>query len=302
MAPIEKVRFDSGDSFCVGDLHAPPGSAPGVKRPAVAIIGPMTYQKEQAPTEYARRLATLGFQALAFDPRYRGESGGTPRCWENPAAKVEDLKSAVAFLAGRPEVDADRVFALGICQGSSVALKAAAESARIRALATIAGQYRDRQGDLDWLTESGFAEREAAGLAARQRYLESGEATYVAAVDEADMNVGMPGRFVWDWYHHWADRGLWENRYAVMSDADLLGFESFTSAQSMTKPWLMIHGDLCFLPTAARRHFEAVPASTPKELVWADTPHLAYYDQPDILDPAALRVARWFESAAQPAA
>ena len=71
------------------------------------------------------------------------------------------------------------------------------------------------------------------------------------------MNVGMPGKFVWDWYHLWADRGLWDNRYAVMSDADLLDYRSISAARRLETPWLMVHSDQCFLPDAARRRFEA---------------------------------------------
>ncbi|BDG72240.1 alpha/beta hydrolase [Roseomonas fluvialis] len=287
---FEKVTFRSGETVCVGDLYLP-AQAPA---PAVTIIGPMTFQKEQAPTQYARKLAELGYAALAFDPRYRGESGGEPRCWENPAAKVEDLKNSLQYLATRHDIDAERMFVLGICQGSSEALKAAAEAPAVKGLATIAGHYRDREGDIDWLTEDGLTARKAAGVAAKQRHEATGDVQYVAGVDEHDMNVGMPGKFVWDWYHPWAERGLWENRYAVMSDADLLDYESITSARAMSKPWLMIHGQYCFLPTAAKRHFDAVPTTTRKYIVWDETPHLDYYDKPEIIDRAARRVADWF--------
>ena len=70
------------------------GSRPA---PGVAILGPMTFQKEQAPARYAERLSRLGFTTLIFDPRYRGESGGLPRCYENPAAKAEDLSAALDY-------------------------------------------------------------------------------------------------------------------------------------------------------------------------------------------------------------
>lgn len=76
---MEKVRFSSAGETLVGDLHMPQSKT---RAPAVAIIGPMTYQKEQAPTQYARRLAQQGYAALAYDSRYRGESGGEPRCWQ----------------------------------------------------------------------------------------------------------------------------------------------------------------------------------------------------------------------------
>jgi fermentation-respiration switch protein FrsA (DUF1100 family) len=296
--PFDKVRFESAGVPLVGDLYAPdaPEPASGGRRPAVAIIGPMTYQKEQAPTQYAGRLAAAGFVALAFDCRYRGESGGQPRAWENPAHKVQDLQAAVAYLASRPDVDPDRVFILGICQGSSAALAAAAADPRVAGLATIAGHYRDPEADVAWLTEEGRRARLNAGLAARAKYEATGQVDYIPGVSQTDMNVGMPGDFVWVWYQPWADRGLWDNRYAVMSDADLLTFESLSSARSLTRPWLMIHGENCFLPAAARRHYDAVPAATRKALVWDDTPHLSYYDQPADLDRAAARVADWFAS------
>lgn len=288
---MEKVTFTVAETALVGDLHTPTQTG---KQPAVAIIGPMTYQKEQAPTQYAKRLAEAGFIALAYDSRYRGESGGRPRAWENPYHKVEDLKGAVAYLKSRDDVDADQVSILAICQGSSIAFRAAGELDDIHALATVAGHYRDLEGDIEWLTEDGFAARRAQGEAAKAKFEQTGEIDYVKGVDKTDMNVGMPGDFVWEWYQPWADRGQWENRYAVMSDADLLNFDSIGAATGLAAPWLMIHGDNCFLPSAARRHMEAVPAGTKTKMIWNETPHLAYYDQPDIIDRATVAVVEWF--------
>lgn len=284
---MEKVRFESGGETLVGDLYLPARSG---RVPAVAIIGPMTYQKEQAPTEYARRLAEKGYAALAYDSRYRGESGGSPRCWENPAHKLEDMKAALAYLASRENVDPEQLFILGICQGSSIAFRAAAETPGVRALATIAGQYRDTAGDVEWLTDDGLAARISKGRAAKAKFEQTGEVEYVKGVDQTDLNVGMPGEFVWVWYQPWADRGVWENRYAVMSDADLLEYESISAARELRSPWLMIHGDNCFLPSAARRHMAAVPATTPTQTIWDDTPHLSYYDQTEVIDRAVAAV------------
>jgi hypothetical protein len=289
--PIEKVTFYIEDTPLVGDVYTPKETG---KRPAIVIIGPMTYQKEQAPTEYATRLADKGFVTLAYDSRYRGESGGEPRAWENPFHKVEDLKAAVDYIKSRPDVDASQVSILAICQGSSIAFRAAAEIEGLQSLATIAGHYRDREGDIEWLTEEGYAARKAQGDAAKTKYETTGEVDYVKGVDQTDMNVGMPGEFVWVWYQPWADRGLWENRYAVMSDADLLAYDSIGAAENLTTPWLMIHGDNNFLPNAARRHMAAVPESTPTKTIWDDTPHLAYYDQPEAIDRAVAEVTEWF--------
>jgi pimeloyl-ACP methyl ester carboxylesterase len=134
------------------------------------------------------------------------------------------------------------------------------------------------------------------GRAAKAKYEASGVIEYVKAVDQTDANVGMPGEFVWVWYQPWADRGIWENRYAVMSDADLLNYESISAARSLQSPWLMIHGDNCFLPAAARRHMAAVPDSTPTRTIWDDTPHLSYYDQPEVIDRAVAAVTEHYRS------
>jgi fermentation-respiration switch protein FrsA (DUF1100 family) len=94
----ERVTFTSGGETLVGRLF--PAAFSNGNAPAVAIIGPTTYVKEQAPAQYGPRLAPNGFTALIFDARYRGESGGEPRCLEDTVAKVQDLRSG--GLPGRP--------------------------------------------------------------------------------------------------------------------------------------------------------------------------------------------------------
>lgn len=289
---MEKIHFRSGETTLTGNLYLP--DKLDVPVPAITLIGPMTYVKEQAPTNYAIRLAQRGFAALVFDCRYRGESGGEPRAYENPLHKVADIRAAVEFLATRPEVDADKLAGLGICQGSSEMLRAVADEPLIKVTATVAGQYRDHEGDIAWLGEDGYASRLAAGQKAKQLYEQTRDVQYVPGVDKTDPNVGMPGELVWGWYNGWAERGVWENFYAVMSDADLLPYESLSAAQRMRTPYLMIHSDNCMLPDAARRHFDAMPTGD-KKLLWeGQTRHLQYYDDPTIVDPAVKNIADWF--------
>jgi fermentation-respiration switch protein FrsA (DUF1100 family) len=299
-----RVTFDSQGEAIVGSLF--PAAFANGPAPGVAIVGPMTFQKEQAPRLYAERLSQLGYTALAFDTRYRGESGGEPRCYESPAAKVEDLRAAVAFLSGLPEVDTDRLAVLGICMGGGHALSAAADESRVRVVATVAGHYRDRAADLQWLGgETAVAERFARGRAALEKYETTGEVDYVPAVDFSRTDVGMPGELVWSWYQLWADRGLWENRYAVLSDAAVFSYDSISAAARLSKPYLMIHSDQCAVPEAARRHFAVVPTAN-KQLLWeGQTRHLQYYEDPAVIDRTVWSVVDWFSrhlGPAQPAA
>jgi hypothetical protein len=208
---------------------------------------------------------------------------------------VEDLRAAVAYLSGLPQVDPDRLALLGICMGGGHALSAAADEPLVRAVATVAGHYRDPAADAQWLgSESTVAERLARGRAALEKYEATGEVDDVPAVDVARTDVGMPGELVWSWYQLWADRGLWENRYAVMSDAALFSYDSISAAARLTKPLLMVHSDQCAVPDAARRHFAVVP-SADKQLLWeGQTRHLQYYDDPAVIDRAVWSIVDWF--------
>ena len=145
-------------------------------------------------------------------------------------------------------------------------------------------------------TEEALVARRQHGEAALKRYEETGQVDYVPAVDPERTDVGMPGDFVWNWYSPWAERGVWENRYAVMSDAALLGYESFSAAERIQTPYLMIHSDNSFLPNAARRHFEAI-STADKQLLWeGETGHFQYYEDPSVLDSTTDKMSDWFRS------
>ena len=65
------------------------------------VLGLYSFSREQAPIQYATRLADEGFAALAFDPRIVGESGGMPRRLENPKMKNEDVVVSLDYLLAR---------------------------------------------------------------------------------------------------------------------------------------------------------------------------------------------------------
>lgn len=62
---IEQIRFMCDNTEIVGMLLRPGTDQPV---PAVTVLGPVAFVKEQAPIQYATRLAGNGVAALVFDP------------------------------------------------------------------------------------------------------------------------------------------------------------------------------------------------------------------------------------------
>jgi uncharacterized protein len=116
------------------DLYQPKNASGRLA--AIAVSGPFGAVKEQASGLYAQTMAERGFVTLAFDPSYTGESSGETRNMASPDINTEDFSAAVDFLGLQPNVDRDRIGAIGICGFSGMALTAATSDSRIKAVAT----------------------------------------------------------------------------------------------------------------------------------------------------------------------
>ncbi|MEG6501550.1 MULTISPECIES: alpha/beta hydrolase [unclassified Desulfovibrio] len=132
---VQKVTFPNKAITVVGNLFTPADYDSSKKYAAIVITHPGGGVKEQTAGLYAERLAQKGFITLAYDASYQGESGGEPRFIEDPATRVEDIRSATDFLSNHPAVKS--VGALGICAGGGYTVHAAQTEARIKAVATI---------------------------------------------------------------------------------------------------------------------------------------------------------------------
>lgn len=287
---VERVVFTSGGVEVVGNLFVPTGAG---AKPALALIGPVAFIKEQAPLQYASRLAREGFVTLIFDPRYHGESAGEPRRWESRRAKVEDLRAAVVFLAGRAEVDAARIGLVGICQGVNWAAEAAAEEPRVRAVSLVAGHYLMPETALLYL---GSAENVAARIErarqSRTAFEQSKQVDYIPIVSLTDRDALLPARPIHDFYYRWADRGpfaahtgLWENRITRMSEAEIWGHRIDEQLERLNKPTLMVHSNRAASgPQIPRRLFERI-AARDKHQVWLDDRNqIQFYQDPITID------------------
>ena len=106
------------------------------KLSAIAVCGAFGAVKEQISGLYAQQMAERGFLAIAFDPSFTGESGGSPRFVASPDINTEDFCAAVDFLSVQENVDAERIGIIGICGWAGMALNAAAIDTRIKATVT----------------------------------------------------------------------------------------------------------------------------------------------------------------------
>ena len=140
MSEPRRYGFEIEGVRMVGNLYVPTAA----KAPAVAVItGPLTSVKEQAAGAYARALAERGLIALAFDHRTFGESGGEPRQFENPFAKVRDVKGAASALLADRDLPDVPLLGVGVCAGAGYMARAVSEDSRFQGFAAVAGYFSE---------------------------------------------------------------------------------------------------------------------------------------------------------------
>ncbi len=299
---IERVTYKSHGTDIVGNAFVPAGSG---RKPAIVVIGPVAYVKEQSPMQYASRLVREGYIALAFDPRYHGESGGEPRRLESRRAKVEDLRASIDYLIQRPDVDAQKIHVLGVCQGVNWAIEASTLDPRVKALGLVAGHYLVPEVAALYIgSEAKVAERLVRAKAAREAFDQTGELRYIPIVSATDPQALLTAPVIREFYERWAYRGafwnfhgLWENRILSMSEADIWGHQVDTVMRQLHTPTLMVHANRAASgPAIPRKLFEQIPAQN-KELVWlSDQNQMQFYEDPVTIDQVAPQLARFFQS------
>jgi len=131
------VSFRSRHVDIAGHLYLPVRFDERNKYSAIVCVHPGSSVKEQTAGIYARKLAHQGHVALAYDASCQGDSTGEPRFAEEPATRVEDIRSAVDFLTTLRYVDEDSIGVLGICAGGGYAVNACMSERRIKAVGTV---------------------------------------------------------------------------------------------------------------------------------------------------------------------
>lgn len=290
---MNRVEFKSEGEKIVDTLFLPANYKQGDKLAAVVVTGSWTSVKEQMSGLYAQELAQHGFATLAFDPRFWGESGGEPRSFESPKAKIQDIKNAVGFLQTLPMVDRDKIGGLSVCASAGYMAYAVAEDKRLKSFATVAAWLHDPStvGQI-YNGERSVERLMKVGEAAKRKFEQTGEVEYVVASSLTDNAAAMVGA---DYYEN-PKRGAipaWKNQFAVMSWTEWLTFDALKPAGQINVPTLFIHSDNSALPDNVRKFYSAMPGQ--KDLFWMQGNHADFYDQMPLVKKAMQAAANHFE-------
>lgn len=282
----ERVEFSCNGERLRGNLFLPNGKP----HAALVLTGPLTSVKEQATGAHARALAERGFAALAFDHRYFGESGGQPRQFESPQAKIEDIRAAAAALQEMPATRDLPLAAVGVCAGAGYMAHAVTQEPAFRAFAGIAGFYAEATAESIAASQAKIAR----GRAAERKWRDTGIAETIPAVAPEGGDVGMPLREAYEFYG--TPRGAvrnYVNGYAVQSFAYSVEFDAIGIARSIRVPTLVIHSEHALAPPFARRFIAGLPG-VHEDLWLASVGQIDFYDDPQLIARSADAVAAFF--------
>lgn len=302
VAGSHKITFNNGTVKMAGNLYLPPDYDAAKKYPAIVVSHPWGGVKEQTSGLYAQQLARKGFITLAYDASHYGESGGIPRDLEDPSDRVQDIRSAVGYLASLPQIDAKRIGTVGVCAGGGYTLNEAQTDLRVKAVAGVVAY------DIGEATRTGIegmpvsSEDQHKLLASVDEQLNKEAAGAPVLVQPllpplSSINASSPSflREATDYYL--TPRGAHpnaHNRYVVTSPGLHLAYYPLAHMDSISpRPVLLISGSRA--ETLKFSEAAYAQAKQPKEImVIPGASHFDLYDKPQYVTPAVEKLAEFF--------
>ena len=293
--------FESCGDKIAARLYYPANFDSGTQLPAIVVAGPMATVKEQAAGVFAKALANRGFITLAFDYRRFGDSEGSPRQFEDPASKTEDIQTAISFLCAHGEVRNDRIGATGICASSSYMAPAVSTDRRIKAFGTVSAHFSLREFFLanPMVTDDILQQMLFASNAARQKYFESGvsEPDSMIWPDFTGEEEHPLDPDIYDYYFarrakYWPN---FNNHLVPFSLEQLIRSHALDYANQIVAPYLGVVGSEAVTRSYTERFVEA-KFHGPKNIKVIDgARHIQAYDIQECVDQGADALAQFFE-------
>ena len=135
----QKITFQSDGLRLSGIITTPPAIKPGERRAAFIVLHGFGGNKEgHGQMVVAKQLSEWGYVALRIDFRGCGESEGERGriiCLD----QVADTRNALTYLAGRDEVDPQRIALIGSRFGAAVAVFTGGADGRVAAVISCGG-------------------------------------------------------------------------------------------------------------------------------------------------------------------
>lgn len=262
------------------------------KLPAIAVCGPFGAVKEQCSGLYAQTLAERGFLAVAFDPSFTGESGGTPRNVASPDINTEDFQAALDFLSVQDNVDAEKIGIIGICGWGGMALNAAAVDTRIKATVT------STMYDMTRVTAKGYFDSEDSEEARyekrkalnAQRTEDYKNGTFKRAGGVIDPLPDDAPFFVKDYYDYYkTERGYHKRSlnsndgWNLTSSLSFLNMPILQYSNEIRSAVLMIHGEKAHSCYFTKDAFKKLTGNNKELMIIPNAVHTDLYDQTDII-------------------
>lgn len=259
-----RCEFYSDGIRLEGLLQLPEGAPHDGRYPAIVLCSGFQGLKELIPAKLWGPLTEAGYACFAFDYRGFGTSDGE-RGRVQPQEQVEDIRNAVTFLQQQPEVERERIGLVGWGFGGGVVVQAAAEDARVRAVACLNGvgdagrAVRDSRTYTDWL---GIQDRIAED---RVRRVLTGQSKKVSPWDVVPLDAVTRARVDGDMYRRFDAFGV---EVTLQSAEAYYAFRPELVVDRISpRPILIVHGVRNALHPIDEARSLYAHAREPKELI-----------------------------------
>ena len=226
-----------------------------------------------------------------FDFRGWGESKDEIQFLEDPQRKTQDIHAAVSYLVTRPEVDINRVAGLGICGSAGYMSDAAATNPKLKTFALVA----------PWLHNKAIVNSVYGGAAGVEQLISAAKKAQAAAEPvylEAASRTNEKAVMYQAPYYTEADRGLiaaYDNQFNLASWEGWLTYDAIKTADTLTKPALLVHSDAAAIPQGAKEYQQR--AGDKVKLIMLDgVTQFDFYDQAEPGNTAVNAVVEHFNS------
>ena len=298
----QKVTFKKFDLNIAGLLFFPPDFDTSGKYPAVVVTHPGGGVKEQCSSLYAWNLAQNGFVTLAFDASHQGESEGLPRYLEDPASRVEDIRSAVDYLTTLPFVDEASIGAMGVCAGGGYTMNAIQTDLRIKAAAGIStwDVGDSAKNGFPGVNEKNYLQNLLKQVAeARTAEARGEEPRYWKYVPETEEEIAnAPSVIVKEASEYYrTDRCSYPtsvNKYLITSNDKLAAWDAFSHIDTVSpRPILLIVGSKADTLYYTQDCYQK--ALEPKEIYTIENAtHVDLYDKPQFVNQVVNKRVEYF--------